>query len=120
MTPTRLQQARTTGPTDTSAQTAPVRRLGDLLLQAHLLSEQQLQAALAAQQIRRKRLGEILREDGVLDDVTVAAVVSVQLDTPIVDLRERPSEDAALRMIPEPDARRLSVVPLASVGERLV
>ena len=98
------------------ASNAPVRLIGELLLEAHLVSEQQLRDALAAQGTRRKRLGEILREDGVLDDVTLAAVLSVQLDTPLVDLRERPSEEAALRLLPEPDARRLLVVPLAATG----
>jgi type IV pilus assembly protein PilB len=110
-----------TAPTPTAAPAAkPVRRLGDLLLDAHLVSEQQLQDALAAQSKRRKRLGEILREDGVIDDVTVAAVLSVQLDTPLVDLRERPSDEAALQLLPEIEARRMSVVPLALVDGRVL
>src|SRR3954466_15357913 len=81
--------------------TAPPRRIGDLLLQARLISPRQLEEALAAQTVRRKRLGEILIEDRILDDVAVAAVLSVQLDAPLVDLRERPSDQAALTMIPE-------------------
>jgi type IV pilus assembly protein PilB len=99
---------------------APTRRIGDLLLDARLITPRQLEEALAAQVTRRKRLGEILIEDRVLDDVAVAAVLSVQLDAPLVDLRERPSEDAALRLVPERDARRLSVVPLVISGQMLV
>ena len=91
-------------------------RMGDLLLRAGLITDDQLLDALAAQRDRRKRLGEILREDGVLDEVALAAVLAVQLDTPLVDLRERPSEDAALRALTEGDARRLWVVPLALSG----
>ena len=90
--------------------------MGDLLLQAGLVTDDQLLDALGAQRERRKRLGEILREDGVLDEVALAAVLAVQLDTPLVDLRERPSEDAAMRTLSEADARRLWVVPLAFSG----
>src|SRR5256885_9362630 len=98
----------------------PTRRIGALLLEAGLTTPRQLEEALAGQVTRRKRLGEILIEDRILDDVAVAAVLSVQLDAPLVDLRERPSEDAALRLVPEPDARRLSVVPLVISGQMLV
>src|SRR2546423_8297546 len=80
----------------------PTRRIGDLLLEARLITPRQLEEALAGQVTRRKRLGEILIEDRILDDVAVAAVLSRQLDAPLVDLRERPSEDAALRLLPAP------------------
>jgi type IV pilus assembly protein PilB len=91
-------------------------RMGDLLLKAGLITEAQLDHALGAQRERRKRLGEILREDGVLDEVQLAAVLAVQLDTPLVDLRERPSDEAAMSMLTEIDARRLWVLPLAFTG----
>ena len=90
--------------------------MGDLLLKAGLITEGQLDGALAAQGERRKRLGEILREDGFLDEVELAAVLAVQLDTPLVDLRERPSDNAAMRALGESDARRLWVMPLAFLG----
>ena len=91
-------------------------RMGDLLLKAGLITEGQLDGALAAQGERRKRLGEILREDGFLDEVELAAVLAVQLDTPLVDLRERPSDNAAMGALGESDARRLWVMPLAFSG----
>ena len=90
--------------------------MGDLLLRAGLVTDAQLLDALGAQRERRKRLGEILREDGVIDEVALAAVLAVQLDTPLVDLRERPSDEAAMRTLSEADARRLWVMPLAFSG----
>jgi type IV pilus assembly protein PilB len=100
----------------TIAQVRAQPRMGDLLLKAGLITQGQLDGALAAQRERRKRLGEILREDGVLDEVELAAVLAVQLDTPLVDLRERLSDDAAMRALGETDARRLWVMPLAFSG----
>jgi type IV pilus assembly protein PilB len=94
----------------------PAPRLGELLLRAGLITTAQLENTLSAQRDRRKRLGEILREDGLLDEVELAAVLAVQLDTPLVDLRERPSADAAIRLITEIDARRLWVLPLEFSG----
>ena len=88
------------------------RRLGDLLVAAGLATSAEVNAALGAQGERRKRLGEILRDDGVIDEVALAAVLAVQLDTPLVDLREAPSDDDALGMLREHDARRLWALPL--------
>ena len=96
------------------------RRIGDLLLAAGLVSPAQLERALGEQAVRRRRVGEILRDDGIIDDVAFAAVLAVQLDRPLVDLRERPSDENALRLIAETDARRLVVLPLALTDEALV
>jgi len=111
----RIQSGHTVG-----SVAPPLRRLGDMLLEADLATATQIDAALAAQSTRRQRLGEILREDGVLDDVTLAAVLSVQIDAPLVDLREFPSDDDALRLISESDARRLRLLPLAVRETRLL
>jgi type IV pilus assembly protein PilB len=95
---------------------APVRqqpRLGDLLVRSGLINAAQLEGALEAQHSRRRRLGEILREDGLLDDVSLSAALSFQLDAPLVDLRSRLSSDEALSHLAEPDARRMTVLPLA-------
>ena len=89
-------------------------RMGDLLLAAALVSQEQLDHALAEQAVRRRRLGEILREDGVIDDAVLAAALAVQLDVPLVDLRERSSDDEALGLLREDDARRLVILPLTA------
>jgi len=89
-------------------------RIGDLLLAGGLVSQEQLDHAVAEQTVRRRRLGEILREDGVIDDAVLAAALGVQLDVPLVDLRERTSDDEALALLREDDARRLVVLPLTA------
>jgi len=44
----------------------------------------------------------------------LAAALAVQLDVPLVDLRERTSDDEALALLREDDARRLVVLPLTA------
>jgi type IV pilus assembly protein PilB len=102
---------------------APVRegpRLGDLLLDAGLLSEEQLAAALEAQRDRKKRLGEILVEDGIVDEVRLADLLSHQLKTPLVDLRDEPSTPEALALLAYADATRLGVLPLTVDAKTLI
>src|SRR3989304_231779 len=68
----------------------------------------------------RERLGGPPPEDGLLDAVALSAVLSVQLDAPLVDLRSRPSDDEALVLVAEAAARRLKVLPLQVQDGRLV
>lgn len=91
-------------------------RLGDLMVLAGLATSEEIGAALVAQGERRMPLGEILRDDGVIDDVALAAVLAVQLDLPLVDLREAPSDEDALAALAESDARRLWALPLKHVA----
>jgi type IV pilus assembly protein PilB len=99
--------------------TRPGPRLGDLLREAGLLDDDQLAKALEAQGERRKRLGEILIEDGIVDEIALAAVLSAQLGTPLVDLRDRPSSEDALALLPYADARRLAILPLSADAKAL-
>ncbi len=117
--PTTTAEDASRAPIWGAAPSPPPRRIGDLLLEAGLVSDAQLQRALAAQADRRMRLGEILREDGVIDDIALAAVLAVHLDAPLVDLRDRPSEEEALRLVPEADAHRLAVLPLTLAHDEL-
>lgn len=63
-------------------------RLGDLLIQEHLITEEQLFDALKIQKDSNfeKKLGEILIDEGLVSHKEVAIVLSKQLDIDFVDL----------------------------------
>jgi hypothetical protein len=92
-----------------------VTRLGQLLLRSHLVTEAQLQNALAEQQRWGGKLGEILVRMSYLPEESLVEALSRQLGVATVDLRravERVPAAVAAR-VPAATARRCRAVPLA-------
>ena len=89
------------------------RRLGDILIAAQLINEQQLAAALEAQRHQRgKKLGQILIESGVVSSEALSFALALQLGLPYITLDDITVDPAVLRAIPEDVARRYSVFPV--------
>ncbi|HED19594.1 MAG TPA: MSHA biogenesis protein MshE, partial [Gammaproteobacteria bacterium] len=70
------------------AATMPIKRvrIGDLLVEHKMISEAQLQDALAEQKKSGRKLGRVLVEHGFVDENKLLALLSEQLDIPYVDL----------------------------------
>ena len=96
----------------TVATTAQRGRIGDLLVRAGLINPAQVEAALERQRVAGTSLGEILLAQGALSEAELAAALSYQLDTPLVDLGAEASERAALRVVPQETAEKLNLIPL--------
>jgi len=88
------------------------RRLGDLLVDEGALNDGQLALALNEQSDTGRRLGSILVEQGVISDRLLAKALAGQLGLELVDLTKRAPEKAALDLFPEVRARDLGIVPL--------
>lgn len=84
-----------------------------MLVEAGLISPQQLEAALAISKTQNKRVGQVLLEQKLVAPSVLATTLSYQLNVPIVDLKKYPVKQEALRLIPEEMARRHKVLPLA-------
>jgi type IV pilus assembly protein PilB len=90
-------------------------RIGDMLLHSGLITQEQLDEALAEQKRTKERLGQILVRKGYITERQLAEILSRQLKVPLVSLaRYRPMSEA-LNLVPERVARRLQVLPLAIV-----
>jgi type IV pilus assembly protein PilB len=74
-------------------------RLGDILLTAGLISEEDLAAALAHQVEHGGRLGEILADFGVVSRLEVVRSLSIQLGIPAFGPEQLAVEDEALRAL---------------------
>ena len=95
---------------------APARkkiRLGDLLVQNQVISEEQLQQALAAQKTTGNKLGRTLVEQGFVEELELLRFLSRQLDIPMVDLRHFNFKPELIRKLPETVARRFRAVVLS-------
>ena len=95
-------------------------RLGDVLVQQNLITTEQLQAALEAQRGTGKRLGRLLIEAGVVTEEVVAHGLARQLRAPVVNLKSFPLKSETVRLLAESPARRHRVLVLEDKGEQLL
>ncbi len=93
--------------------------IGQLLLDEELITTEQLEYALQTQRDKGGRLGEILVSQGVIKAENVAAVYSVQLNVPLVDLQKHVIQPEALRLVPEEITRKYTFIPLEVVNDSL-
>ncbi|MGB3096656.1 MAG: ATPase, T2SS/T4P/T4SS family [Candidatus Deferrimicrobiaceae bacterium] len=93
------------------------KRLGELLVETGLLSEESLTRVLSEQRTVRKKLGEIIVDQGLATEDEIAQALSLQLGIPLVDLTNTPVEPQAVELIPEKVARKHLIMPI-SLDER--
>ncbi|MGB6410094.1 MAG: ATPase, T2SS/T4P/T4SS family [Candidatus Deferrimicrobiaceae bacterium] len=93
------------------------KRLGELLVETGLLSEESLTRVLSEQRTVRKKLGEIIVNQGLATEDEIAQALSLQLGIPLVDLPNTPVEPQAVELIPEKVARKHLIMPI-SLDER--
>mgnify|MGYP003334055739 FL=1 len=90
----------------------PQLRLGEYLRGNGMINEAQLTAALKAQKSSRMPLGQLLLEQGVIDEMTLQMSLASTLGMPTVEIEHFEIEPGALLLVPQPMADRLKVVPL--------
>jgi len=88
-------------------------RLGDLLIQGELITQAQLEEALANQKKSGRKLGQILIDDHYVTEDQILQTLSEQLKVPYVDLLHYKYNPEIVRLIPEIQARRFRVIALA-------
>jgi type IV pilus assembly protein PilB len=87
--------------------------LGALLVRDGLLTEAQLEDALAKQRGSGRRLGEVLVESGIVTRTQVARVLAEQYELPFIELAESDVEIEAAVLLPEELARRYTALPVS-------
>jgi type IV pilus assembly protein PilB len=90
-------------------------RLGELLIEANLATNDQVVAALAAAMGGSgKSLGSQLIADGFINERDLAATLARQQSLEVVDLRQIIPDPAAAALMTESTARALSALPLSA------
>lgn len=95
------------------------KRLGDLLVEEHLISEAQLLNALKEQRVLGMKLGATLAHLGYLSEDQIITFLSRQLNIQIVDLLKVKIDPEAVKLIPEVHARRLRALAIHDNGEMI-
>ena len=119
-----LGSAPVTPASDPSAESQPEpparsrRRIGEVLVQQGLITEEQLQSVLAVQDetplgTSRKRLGTVVIESGMATEMQVAQALAEALVLPLVDLGRTMAQPEAVRLLPRAVAERAGVLVLS-------
>jgi MSHA biogenesis protein MshE len=95
-------------------------RIGDLLVEQKVISESQLQEALAEQKKSGRKLGRVLVENGFVDEDRLLVLLSEQLDIPYVDLSRFELDPELVARLPETHARRYRALVLKATPTGLL
>ncbi len=89
------------------------KKLGEILIESGLITEEQLARSIEEQKKRHKRLGETLIELGFATEEDIARTLSVQLGIPYVDLSTAVVEPEAIEKVPEKIAKKHMAIPVS-------
>ena len=95
-------------------------RLGDVLVQQRLISQEQLQKTLELQRLTGKKVGRLLIETGVITEELLANGLARQLRIPFVNLKTFPFRGDVIKLLPESAARRFRALVLEDKGDSLL
>lgn len=96
------------------------KRIGDLLVQAGLITPDQLQEALQKQKGSGLRLGDLLIHEGYITEQQKIEVLEFQLGIPQVQLFRQKIDEKAVQLIPDSLAKKHEVLPLRIENGKLI
>ena len=94
-------------------------RLGDLLIAAGVIGQEELQKALSIQKQTRERLGDVLIENGMITEQQLIEALQMQLGVDFVDLTAVSIPLELAKFVPRAIAKKYSVVPVKLVKDEL-
>lgn len=87
-------------------------RLGEILVQQKLLSEEQLQFSLGEQKRTGRKLGRVFIENGFVTEEQISGALAKQLNIPYINLKFFNLNPEIVRLLPETQARRFRAIAL--------
>ena len=96
----------------------PRKRLGDLLVESGLITEEQLQITLQ-EKLESQKLGDALLQHGFITEMQLIEVLEFQLGIPHVSLYRYPFDIQLLNLVPKEIAKRNLLIPVKKDGNKL-
>lgn len=87
------------------------KRIGDVLIDANIINQEQLMTALEEQRKTGRRLGEVLVELNYTDETEIAEAMSQQMKIPLAKIREAKLAQEIIELLPENIVRKNNVIP---------
>ncbi|MGD6832047.1 GspE/PulE family protein [Sutcliffiella halmapala] len=94
------------------------KRLGDLLVEAGIITESQLKSALK-EKTREQKLGDVLLQKGFITEQQLIEVLEFQLGIPHVSLFRYPFDEKLMHIVSKEFAKRNILIPLKKEHDRL-
>ncbi|MDQ5985625.1 MAG: hypothetical protein CSYNP_01339 [Syntrophus sp. SKADARSKE-3] len=95
-------------------------RVGDILIEAGLVTKEQVEIALSQQEMgKKKKVGTLLIDKGLITEDQLLVALATKFRMRMIDLKNHIPNKKALDAIPFEVAQRLSVFPVMDNGERL-
>lgn len=94
-------------------------RLGDLLIQQGLLTDEQLKSALEQQKLTGRKLGRVFVDSGFVTEEGISQALARQLRIPFIDLRDFKPQPELLKLLNEAQARRYRALVIGEEGGML-
>src|SRR5262249_32615089 len=96
------------------------KRLGDLLIEARLLTAEQLERGIEVQKKSGRMLGATLIQMGVITETQLLQALQHQLGLPLIDLNDEVPDQNAVTKVKEEVARKYLAIPVEIEGRTLV
>src|SRR5262245_66316011 len=87
-------------------------KLGELLVEAQIITRQQLEDVLVLQKADGRRLGTLLVESGLVTETQLTQILSQQLSVPWVSLYHIDFSRELLNLVPREVAEKYCLVPI--------
>lgn len=95
------------------------KRLGEMLVDAGVLTQKQIDQALEDQKGTGKRLGTVLLDEHYITEDQLIDTLKLQLGIDFIDLNKARIDPAIVKYVPKQMARQYRVVPVKVQGDRL-
>lgn len=90
-----------------------IKKIGELLVEAGLITDAQLQEALkASKDGKGQRLGTVIVQKGYATEVDIAQTLAFQLGIPFIDISKTQVDPEAVGLVPERLAKKYLLMPL--------
>ncbi len=94
-------------------------KLGQILINSNIISEEQLKQALNLQKKEGGRLGTNLVKLGYITEEKLVTFLSKQYGVPAINLSDHKIDQSVIKLIPYEMARKYLIIPVARVGATL-
>jgi general secretion pathway protein E len=94
--------------------------LGQILVEAEIITEEQLDRALKMQRKSGDRIERILLQQRLITTQQLAFFTSLQLGIPFINLKKEGVQAQALKLIPEATARKYGIIPVNTTDGEIV